>query len=213
MPSKTDELRIPVRSHRGDFEFERRIYYIPLEPGHGRVIRLNPAGVPVRGVAYGALAAALMLALSRMPLLSALIGLLPAPVAFVVLPGLVATLLTFIRPGGRPFHVAVRTLCSHALSPRALYAFRRAQPLERRWRPPAIVMLASGAEARCRRLRFTGPGRIWIRRAHTQRRHRGWRRPRAPHLTVTESSRVAASGTGLRRSIRRGKRVEIRPAA
>ncbi len=213
MPSNYDELRIPVRSHRGDFEFERRIYYIPLEPGNRRVIRLNPAGVPVRGIAYGALAAAVVLGASRLPLLSAVIGLVPTPVAFVVIPGLLATLLTFLRPGGRAFHVAVRTLCAHALAPRALYAFRRAHQLERRWHPPAIVMLASGGEARCRRLRFTGPGVIWIGRAHAQRRHRGWRGPRAPHVTVLEASRVGATGTGLRRSVRRGKRVEIRPAS
>jgi len=212
MSSKSDDLRIPVRSHRGDFEFERRIYYIPLEPGNRRVIRLNPAGVPVRGVAYGALAAVLMLAVSRLPLLAILIGLLPAPVAFVAVPGLIATLLTYIRPGGRAFHVAVRTLCAHALSPRALCAFRRAHPLERPWRPPAIVMLASGAEANWRRVRYTGPGRIWIGRAHAQHRHRGWRRPGAPHLTVREASREGATGTGLRRTVRRGRRVEIRPA-
>lgn len=215
MSAKAEELRVPVRSHRGDFEFERRLYYIPLEPGNRRVLRLNPSGIPVRGIVYGLVGIAAMAAATQLPLLSALLGLVPWPVTTLLMPCVTAAFLAVVKPGGRAFHVAARALVGHLLGAKSLHAFRPCPPLGRAWRPPALLMLASGAEPVCRRLRFTGPGEFWIGRAHRQSRAAGWVTAlplRRAHLTLAEVDAERPTGTGLSRHLRAGKRVETRPA-
>ena len=54
-----------IRSFRRVFDLERRIYSIDR-------LRLNPAGVPVRGVVYLLIALAAMIATSRMPVIGRL---------------------------------------------------------------------------------------------------------------------------------------------
>jgi hypothetical protein len=86
--------RITLRSYRLAFEVERRLhridrFRIPL-----------PYGVPLMTLGWAALAAVTMALLDDLPLL----GALPWPIRFVLIPGVAAQLLG--RPGedGRPMH-------------------------------------------------------------------------------------------------------------
>ena len=59
-----------IRSYRRVFDIERRIYRVDR-------IRLNPGGVPVRGVIYFLAMLLAVLVLERLPLVSAIGGTLP----------------------------------------------------------------------------------------------------------------------------------------
>jgi hypothetical protein len=142
-----------IRSYRSVFDLERRIYRIDR-------LRLNPGGVPVRGVVYGlAVLAALALA-ARTPLLGDAVRALPWYVRELLLPAASAGLLTLIRVEGRPFHLAAAALVRHALGPRHLSGLRPCAAPGRRWRPDELLVLPDGSDARLRRLRYTGPGAV-----------------------------------------------------
>ncbi len=142
-----------IRSYRSVFELERRIYRIDR-------VRLNPGGVPVRGVLYG-LAILLALALAaRIPLLGELLRALPWYVRELILPALSAGLLTLIAVDGRAFHLAVAALLRYALGPRHLSGLRACAAPAGRWRPEDLLVLPDGSDERLRRLRYTGPGAV-----------------------------------------------------
>jgi hypothetical protein len=154
-----------IRSYRAVFDLERRIYRIDR-------LRLNPAGVPVRGIVYFlALLAALALC-TRLPPLSAAADLLPWYLLYVALPGGSATLLTVIAIDGRPAHLAAQALLRHRVRSRRSVGLRArragwgaAEP-GARWRPQEILLLPDGSDARLRRLRYTGPGAVLVTVAH-----------------------------------------------
>jgi hypothetical protein len=142
-----------IRSYRSVFELERRIYRIDR-------VRLNPGGVPVRGVLYG-LAIMLALALAaRVPLLGEVPRALPWYVRELVLPVLAAGLLALIGVDGRAFHLAAAALLRYALGPRHLSGLRPCAAPGGRWRPEDLLLLPDGSDARVRRLRYTGPGAV-----------------------------------------------------
>src|SRR5919206_1025332 len=158
---------LEVRSYRAVFALERRLYRIDR-------LRLNPGGVPVRGLLYAALAAAAVLALAAVPLLGWPLRLLPWHLRYLGLPGVLGVLLTIVRIDGRPFHVAVRSLWALIVGPRHLSAFAPAPPPGARWRPTELVLIPDGSDARLRRLRYRGPGAVLVRAAHRRvpSRHR-----------------------------------------
>jgi hypothetical protein len=142
-----------IRSYRSVFELERRIYRIDR-------VRLNPGGVPVRGVLYG-LTILLALALAaQVPLLGEVLGALPWYARELVLPALSAGLLTLITVDGRAFHLAAAALLRYALGPRHLSGLRACAAPGGRWRPEDLLVLPDGSDARVRRLRYTGPGAV-----------------------------------------------------
>ncbi len=158
------ELRMEIRSYRAVFDLERRIYRIDR-------LRLNPAGVPVRGILYFlALLAAIVLG-TRVPPLRAVAERLPWYLLYVALPGASAALLTVIRIDGRPAHLAARALLRHRITPRQSVGLRArrtgwgAEPGVR-WRPQEILLLPDGSDAHVRRLRYTGPGATLVSVAH-----------------------------------------------
>jgi hypothetical protein len=177
-----------IRSYRAVFDLERRIYRIDR-------LRLNPGGVPVRGVVYllGMLAA--ILACRSVPPLSALTGTLPWYLVYVALPGASAALLTVVRIDGRPAHLAAQALVRHRLAPRrsvGLTGRRRSwagagagAEAGGRWWPGEILMLPDGSDARLRGLRYTGPGAVLVTVAHerVESPARPWTRAR---LTLRE---------------------------
>ncbi len=59
-----------IRSYRAVFDLERRIYRVDR-------LRLNPGGVPVRGVVYFLALLATVLVVGRMPGLKTVMGALP----------------------------------------------------------------------------------------------------------------------------------------
>jgi hypothetical protein len=179
---------IEIRSYRAVFELERRIYRVDR-------LRLNPGGVPVRGVVYflALLAAALLAA--HLPLAGPLARALPWYMRDLALPCLSAALLTVIRIEGRPFHLAAHALVRYAAGPKRLAGMCPCRPhgdLGGRssfdlapgecWRPPELLLLPDGSDGRLRRLRYTGPGAVLVAVAHERAEWRvgvgrrlGWR--------------------------------------
>jgi hypothetical protein len=153
-----------IRSYRAVFDLERRIYRVDR-------LRLNPAGVPVRGVVYFLALLAAILICGSVPPLAAVRGALPWYLVYVALPGASAALATVIGIDGRPAHLAARALLRHRLAPRqsvGLSPRRAGSGGERgaRWWPKEILMLPDGSDARMRRLRYTGPGAVLVTVVH-----------------------------------------------
>ena len=148
-----------IRSFRAVFALERRIYRIDT-------LRLNPGGVPLRGLGYAlALVTAAVIA-GALPPTSWLDPLLPWYVREIGFPVALAALLGTLRIDGRAFHHAARAGLAHALSRRRLDTLVPVRAGRRRWRPPAVVLIPDGSDARFRALRYRGPGAVLIRLAH-----------------------------------------------
>lgn len=99
---------LEIRSFRRVFELERRLYRIDR-------IRLNPAGVPLRGVVYFVVLLMLASLASHAVLVGQLVRLAPWYVRDVAGPGLTACLLTTVRVDGRSAHVAAASLLRRLL--------------------------------------------------------------------------------------------------
>lgn len=154
-----------IRSYRAVFDLERRIYRIDR-------LRLNPSGVPVRGIVYFLALLAAVVVCARVPPLRVVTGALPWYFIYVALPGASAALLTVIAIDGRPAHLVAQALLRHRISSRQSVGLRArragwgvAEP-GARWRPQEILMLPDGSDARLRRLRYTGPGAVLVTVAH-----------------------------------------------
>jgi hypothetical protein len=153
-----------IRSYRAVFDLERRIYRIDT-------LRLNPAGVPVRGIVYFLALLAGIAVCARVPPLRAVASALPWYLLYLALPGASAALLSVIAIDGRPAHLAARALLRHRISPRRSVGLRatrfgRGAEPGARWRPREILLLPDGSDARLRSLRYTGPGAVLVAVAH-----------------------------------------------
>jgi hypothetical protein len=153
-----------IRSYRAVFDLERRIYRIDR-------LRLNPAGVPVRGIVYFLALLTTIVVCAQVPPLRALASLLPWYLVYLALPGAGAALLGVVAIDGRPAHLAAQALLRHRIAPRQSVGLRAgragwgAEP-GACWRPPEILLLPDGSDARVRRLRYSGPGAALVRVAH-----------------------------------------------
>src|SRR3954451_22089249 len=87
-----------IRSYRRVFEVDRRIYRVD------RWALPVPGGVPLRAVAYFAIALLAMIAAGALPGFGDVIASISAPIRFVVLPLGVAVLGTQAAPDGRSAH-------------------------------------------------------------------------------------------------------------
>jgi hypothetical protein len=196
---------ISIESYRSVFDLERRIYRVDK-------LRLNPSGVPVRGVVYFAALLLVALLARVMPLLGEVVQVLPWWLRDVALPGAGATLLGAVRIEGRPFHLAAWALARFACGPSRLLANRAAPRSLYIWRPRKLLVLADGSEARLRKLRFIGPGTVTVRVAHERvewhpsalERLRGRER-----VTVRELSGRRARRHGEVIGLRRGTRLAV----
>ncbi len=150
---------IEIRSFRRVFDLERRIYSIDR-------VRLNPGGVPVRGVMYFLALLALALVVADLPLIGALVRRAPWYLRAIALPGAGATVLSAIRLEGRTFHLAAHALVRYRLGPRWLAGMRRCGRPGGRWWPGEILILPDGSDSRLRRLRYTGPGAVLVAIEH-----------------------------------------------
>ena len=142
-----------IRSYRSVFDLERRIYHIDR-------VRLNPGGIPVRGVLYFLAIALALACAARVPLLGEAVRALPWYARELALPALSAGLLALIRVEGRPFHLAAIALLRYMVGPRHLSGLQAATAPGRRWLAEDLLVLPDGSEARLRRLRYTGPGAV-----------------------------------------------------
>lgn len=147
-----------LRSYRAVFDIERRIYRIDR-------LKLNPSGVPLRGVVYFL---ALLLAgalIAALPGVDALAAAIPWYLREIALPAATAALLAVLRIDGRPFHVAAAALLAHATQPRLTLGC--GLPLSgSRWRPEELLLIPDGSEARMRRMSYRGPGVVLVAVAH-----------------------------------------------
>jgi hypothetical protein len=146
-----------VRSYRRVFDLERRVYRIDT-------LRLNPGGVPLRGVVYLLIAVGAVALVTRVPVLGAPLRAIPWLVRFVALPALLAAPVAMVRAEGRPFHLAAHAIARRAAAPRWTTGFRRCEAPGRRWQPDELVYLPDGSEPRVRRVRCTGPGLVVVGR-------------------------------------------------
>jgi hypothetical protein len=160
---------IEVRSYRGVFELERRIYRVDR-------VRLNPAGVPIRGLVYcGVLAVAILIA-QGLPVAGPVVRELPWYLRYGGLAAALAALLTILRIDGRAFHVAALGLWRLLVGPRQLWRLAAARPLGARWRPPPVVFVPDGSQAGAARLCYRGPGAVLVLTRHRCRARSGGRR-------------------------------------
>ncbi|MGD0452740.1 MAG: hypothetical protein ABSB69_04025 [Solirubrobacteraceae bacterium] len=192
---------IEIRSYRRVFDLERRIYSVDR-------LRLNPGGVPVRGVVYFlALLAAGLLA-AGLPFAGALARELPWYLRDIALPGAAATVLSAIRLEGRTFHLAAQALVRYRIGPRRLAGVLRCTAVGARWHPQEILMLPDGSDSRLRHLRYTGPGAVLVSIEHERRGRAiehgssGSARP-GPRSALTLTQRTGA------RSLERGQVISL----
>jgi hypothetical protein len=148
-----------IRSYRRVFDLERRVYSVDR-------VRLNPGGVPVRGVVYFVAILAIEVLAEHLPLLGHLARAVPWYLRDLALPGLTATVLGAIRIEGRTFHLAARALVRRACGQRRLAIGGHRTTVGQRWHAPEIVLLPDGSDARMRRLRYTGPGAVLVAIEH-----------------------------------------------
>jgi hypothetical protein len=193
--------RIEVRSYRTVFDLERRLYRIDR-------VRLNPGGVPVRGIVYGVVLTAAVAILAALPLLGWPLRALPWPARHLLLPTVLAAALTVVRVDGRPCHVALRSLIELAVGPRRVDAWERVPRSAGRWRPADLVVIPDGSESGLRRACFHGPGAVVVGVSHELRRRRRRRvdlRPTPYQGQPTRKVVVLAAGGRLDIRLARGR--------
>src|SRR3954447_22904273 len=186
---------VEIRSYRSVFDLERRLYRIDR-------FRLNPSGVPVRGLVYVALLVLAVLVVQRVPLVGAPFRILPWQLRYAGLPGASAALLTMLRIDGRTAQAALASTLRFALSPRYLSRFMRSSRAGACWTPPPLAAIDD--EARGGSVRFRGPGAVLVR--GTQRVER--RGARRLLLTVA----AAEDQTGRVLVVKRGVTLRVRSA-
>jgi hypothetical protein len=148
-----------IRSYRRVFDLERRVYSV-------EGLRLNPAGVPVRGILYFLVIILAGLISARVPLLDAVSAALPWYLRDIALPAASATVLSVIRVEGRTFHLAAHALLRYSCGSRHRTCGHRLGSSGRRWQPGEIVLLPDGSDSRMRALRYTGPGAVLVALEH-----------------------------------------------
>jgi hypothetical protein len=197
---------IEIRSYRRVFDLERRVYSVDR-------LRLNPGGVPVRGVVYLLALLALVLVAAKLPLAGTLVRLLPWYLRDLALPGLSATVLSVIRLEGRTFHLTAQALLRYRIEPRRLLGTDRRAPSRPCWTPGEVVILPDGSDGRLRRLRYTGPGAVLIAVEH----ERGGRTVERGHSGVARRGRRRAtlviSGSPAARRLDPGEVISLSDGA
>jgi hypothetical protein len=192
--------RIEVRSYRTVFDLERRLYRIDR-------VRLNPGGLPVRGVVYAAVLTLVVAVIAALPLIGWPLRALPWPARHLLLPIVLAAALTAMRVDGRPSHVALRSLVVLAPGARRIDSWQRVPRSPERWRPPDLVVIPDGSESRARRCRFRGPGAVVVAIAHELLRRPGRRVALRPaHEDGSAERKVVVIADGARLDIRRSPR-------
>jgi len=198
-----------IRSYRAVFDLERRIYRVDR-------LRLNPGGIPVRGVVYFLAILLTTLIAGGLPLVGEAIGALPWYLRDLALPIASATVLSVIRIEGRPFHLAAYALLRYGAGSRQFAGMRACDAPGACWRPEEILMLPDGSDGRMRRLRYTGPGAVLVTTAHERAdwgsapgRRLQWR----PSLTLRELPGRRALGSAQVIALAPGARLDVRTAS
>jgi hypothetical protein len=153
------EPRVEVRSFHAVFDLERRIYRVDR-------LRLNPAGVPVRGVLYFAGLSIVVAVAARLPVVGWALGRLPWFIRYLAAPGALAALLAMLRVDGRPFHRSMGPMLRLVTGPRTMSRLSPCQPFGTIWRPRGLVLIPDGSDPHIRDFRYRGPGAALVLREH-----------------------------------------------
>jgi hypothetical protein len=180
---------IEIRSYGRVFRLERRIYRIDN-------VRLNPGGVPIRGLVYLAFTAGAALLASRLPLLAQALASVPWYLTDVVVPVLCTFALTGLQIEGRSLHECLPGLLRLWLGPRVV-RLDGSRAGQTKWRPQDVTFLPDGSDASLRGLRVRGPGRVVV-----AIEHRFTSRGRSP---FSRGSRLALARVGDGRRLPRGR--------
>lgn len=197
---------VEIHSYRNVFDLERRIYRIDR-------LRLNPAGVPLRGIVYFLASLAAALLVRAVPLVGILARALPWYLLELGIPGALAAVLTLIKVEGRPFHLAALALLRHGIGPRELAGLRSCARAERRWLPDELLLLADGSDSQMRAMRYVGPGAVLVSAAHVRAVWpKGFlmRLTRRVDVTLTALEGKPAPERGQVIALSRGARLEVR---
>jgi hypothetical protein len=194
-----------IRSYRRVFELERRLYRVDR-------LRLNPGGVPIRGVVYFLVLLSACVVAGAIPVLGAAARAMPWYLRDLALPGATAVLLCVIRIEGRPFHLAAHAVVRYRLGPRHLAGVRPCRPRGHRWWPDDLLVLPDGSDGRMRRLRYSGPGAVLVGIEHSRT---GGRVARAPTglERLTDRADVVLTELPQARPIARPQVISLLPAA
>lgn len=152
---------LEIRSFRAVFALERRIYRIDT-------LRLNPGGIPLRGIGYAASLVVIALIAGVLPPTAWLAPLLPWYLRDIGAPLAGALLLGAMRLDGRPVHSAIASLLAYVAGPRKLNALTPQRDRSACWRPPNVLLLPDGSDACFRRLRYRGPGAVLVMHPHVR---------------------------------------------
>jgi hypothetical protein len=199
---------IEIRSYRRVFDLERRIYRVDR-------LRLNPGGVPLRGLVYFLVAVSLALAAGQLPVVALATTASPWYLSDIILPACGAALLCVIRVEGRPFHLAAAAILRYRLGHRWHSGLDRGTRPGARWEPAEILLLPDGSDSRMRRLLYRGPGAVLIAREHERvdgaadAGARPWRRSRAA-LIVREIDCARPLNQGTVVTLAPGSRLLVR---
>jgi hypothetical protein len=196
---------IEIRSYRTVFDLERRIYRVDR-------LRLNPGGVPVRGIVYLVAILGFSLLLARLPLLGVPIGAMPWYLRDLALPGVSATILSVIRIEGRPFHQAAHALLRYRMRPRVCTGAGGHAATRKRWCPDEILMLPDGSDGAMRRLRYTGPGAVLVAVEH-ERSGRAIERELTGHGRWGGRPALIVRARPDARALERGQVISLAPGA
>ena len=190
---------IEIRSYRRVFDLERRIYRVDR-------LRLNPGGVPVRGVIYLLLIVLAALITARLPVFGWVARALPWYLRDLLLPGALAAVWSVIHVEGRPFHLAAGALLRFRLGARRPFRLRGCGAPGTRWHPQDILFLPDGSEGRMRNIRYTGPGAVLVAVQHE-------RMLSVPRLTPRRTADVVVSGLARGGPLERRQVIAIGPRA
>ncbi len=149
-----------IRSYRRVFDLERRVYRIDR-------LRLNPGGVPLRGLVYLLVIVLVSVAVSSLPVIGAAADLFPWWVRDLAGPAVGAGVLGAIRLDGRALHVGAGARLRYFLGSHGLSRWPLASN-SGRWAPAPIVLLPDGSDGTFRRLQYTGPGAVRVSHAHVR---------------------------------------------
>jgi hypothetical protein len=195
-----------IVSYRTVFDLERRVYRVDR-------LRLNPSGIPLRGVVYFLVILVAMLLVAKLPLLGALARLAPWYIRDLAVPSAAAALFTMIRVEGRPFHLAARAVIRYGIRPRHLAGMRPCVAPGGRWHPAELLVLPDGSDARLRRLRYVGAGAVLVSTAHIRSEYgAGGIRSLlgGPQVTLEQLAGSSAPARGHVIVLAAGARLEVR---
>jgi hypothetical protein len=147
---------ITIRSYAVCFDLERRLHKID----RWRVP--VPYGIPLRSIGYAACALLVVLLAAKLPLIGQLLGVLPPPVRFVIVPVGISYLATQVKVDGRPAHATAVAWLRYKLAPGRLVAFRPAEE-DSTVNFGEVAFAPDERAARYRRARIEGPCEVVLR--------------------------------------------------